>query len=154
MHFAIIPLVGFIIVLVGLILMLVGLYTAGRADAAYQTAFIVTIVNLVLNLFSGLIPLLGIVCDVLGIVQVYLICTTSARLLAEKGDTVTAARGLFVWKLYVACIAVEILCFLLLGILGLYALMVLLSFVMLIVSLVGAILYLIFLYRASNSLQY
>ena len=77
--FAIIPLVGFIIVLVGLILMLVGLYTAGRADAAYQTAFIVTIVNLVLNLFSGLIPLLGIVCAVLGIVQVYLIWSVPPR---------------------------------------------------------------------------
>lgn len=148
------PLVGWIAAIVGLILFLVGLNEAGRADAGYRTAFLVTIANLVVSLLSGVLGILSIVSDILAIAAVYLVCITTANLLFSKGDPATAGRGLFVWKLYAACMVVEIIC----AALALIPLINLLAWVVLVItaimSLVGGILYLMFLYRASKSLQY
>lgn len=147
-----IPLVGGFLVLAGFIVNLVGLYTAGQADGGYHTAFVLTIVRMIASLFSALLPLLSIIGSALSIMITYLVCTTSARLLTEKGDLETAARGLLVWKLYLACMVVSILCVVLALIPALFGLAVAVVLVTLIASLVGGILYLVFLYRASNSL--
>lgn len=145
---ALIPLIGGILALVGFIIMLVGLYTAGKADEGYRTAFFLTIANLIL----GLIPFLGFVGTILSIITTYLVCTTTARLLTARGDTATAARGLFVWKLYAACLVVSLVCALLLFVPLINVAAILMEVVVGIASLVGGILYLMFLYRASDSL--
>ena len=143
---AIIPLIGGFLALAGLIVMLVGLHTAGKADDGYRTAFILTVAGLILSF----IPLLSLI----GIITTYLVCTTTARLLTEKGDLETAAKGLFVWKLYAACLVVSLVCALLLFVPIINVAALLLELATAIASLVGGILYLMFLYRASDSLMY
>ena len=147
---AIIPLIGGILALVGFIIMLVGLYTAGKADDGYRTAFILTVAGLILSF----IPLLSLIVNILSIITTYLVCTTTARLLTARGDTATAARGLFVWKLYAACLVVSLVCALLLFVPLINVAAILMEVVVGIASLVGGILYLMFLYRASDSLMY
>ena len=145
---AIIPLIGGILALAGYIVMLVGLYTAGKADDGYRTAFFLTIASLIL----GFIPILSLVGSVFNIITTYLVCTTTARLLMETGATATAARGLFIWKLYAACLVVSLVCALLLFVPIINVAALLLELATAIASLVGGILYLMFLYRASDSL--
>ena len=147
---AIIPLIGGILALAGYIVMLVGLYTAGKADDGYRTAFFLTIASLIL----GFIPVLSLIGSVFNIITTYLVCTTTARLLMERGDTATAARGLFIWKLYAACLVVSLVCALLLFVPIINVAALLLELATAIASLVGGILYLMFLYRASDSLGY
>ena len=147
---AIIPLIGGILALVGYIVMLVGLYTAGKADDGYRTAFFLTIAGLIFSL----LPILSIVSSIFNIITTYLVCTTTARLLTERGDLETAAKGLFVWKLYAACLVVSLVCALLLFVPIINVAAVLVQVVTAIASLVGGVLYLMFLYRAANSLKY
>ena len=147
---AIIPLIGGFLALAGLIVMLVGLHTAGKADDGYRTAFILTVAGLILSF----IPLLSLIVNILSIITTYLVCTTTARLLTEKGDLETAAKGLFVWKLYAACLVVSLVCALLLFVPIINVAALLLEIATAIASLVGGILYLMFLYRASDSLMY
>ena len=142
------PLIGTIAVLVGFVMMLVGLHTAGKADDGYRTAFILTVAGLILSF----IPLLSLIVNILSIITTYLVCTTTARLLTARGDTATAARGLFVWKLYAACLVVSLVCALLLFVPIINVAALLLEIATAIASLVGGILYLMFLYRASDSL--
>lgn len=145
---AIIPLIGGILALAGYIVMLVGLYTAGKADDGYRTAFFLTIASLIL----GFIPFLSLIGSIFNIITTYLVCTTTACLLTERGDLETAAKGLFVWKLYAACLVVSLVCALLLFVPLINVAAILMEVVVGIASLVGGILYLMFLYRASDSL--
>ena len=144
------PLIGTIAVLVGFVMMLVGLHTAGKADDGYRTAFFLTIVNLILSL----IPFLGFVSSIFSIVVTYLVCTTTARLLTEKGDLAAASRGLLVWKLYLVCMVVSVASGILAVIPGLLGLAAAVSLLNWLAYLVGGILYIVFLYRASNSLMH
>lgn len=146
----IIPMIGGILALVGYVVALVGLYTASKADEGYRTAFFLTIATLILQF----IPILSVLGSIFSIITTYLVCTTTARLLTEKGDTDTAARGLFVWKLYAACLVVSLVCTLLLLIPIINVMAVLVNVVVAIATFVGGILYLIFLYRASDSLMH
>ena len=147
---ALIPLIGVILALAAFIVMLVGLYTAGKADDGYRTAFILTIASLILSF----IPFLNLIGSIFNIITTYLVCTTTARLLTERGDLETAAKGLFVWKLYAACLVVSLVCALLLFVPIINVAAALLEVATAIASLVGAILYLMFLYRASDSLMH
>ena len=150
----IIPLVGWIVAIAGLVLFLVGLHEAARADEGYRAAFYVEIAILALSLLNLFLGALGIFISALSLVSVYLVCNTTSSLLSAKGDLTAAARGRLVWKIYVVCAAVSIVC----SILLLFPLLNVLGLVIIvpnaIASLVGSILYLMFLYQASNSLRY
>ena len=104
--FSFIPFVG----LIGLIVTLVGLNTASKAHPGYKTAFTIAIVNIVVSLLCVFLGPLSILVSILSVVMVYMICTTSAELLCEKGDAEQAARAQTVWKIYTGCLVVSIVC--------------------------------------------
>ena len=147
------PFVGPILAIIGLVLNLVGLNTASQAHPGYKTAFTVAIVSIVVSILSIFLSFLSIVTTILGLVMVYYICTTSAELLGAKGDAYQAAKGLSVWKLYLGCTVVTVVCLLLafIPIINIFAAIV--SVIAAIVLLVAGILYVIFLYKAQESLQ-
>lgn len=146
----IIPLVGWIASIVGLVLFLVGLRQAAGADEGYRAAFYVEIAILALSVLNLFLGVLGIFTSVLSLVSVYLVCNTTSSLLSAKGDLAAAAWGQLVWKIYVVCAVVSIIC----SILILFPLLSALGLVIVvpnaIASLAGSILYMIFLYRASK----
>jgi len=147
--FSFIPFVG----LIGLIVTLVGLNTASKAHPGYKTAFTIAIVNIVVSLLCVFLGPLSILVSILSVVMVYMICTTSAELLCEKGDAEQAARAQTVWKIYTGCLVVSIVCTILALIPFINVLAAAVIVVTVIVQLVGGILYLVFLYKASDSLQ-
>lgn len=148
-----IPLLGGILALVGLILVLVGLNEASAAADGYRTAFWLGIASIVVKVLSIVIPLLGLVSSILAFVEVYLVCITTADILDETGDPATAAKGRFVWKLYIVCTVIIVVCSLLVLIPGVVILAALVMIPTVIATLVAGIQYLIFLYRASAFLS-
>lgn len=148
-----IPLVGGILALVGLILTLVGLNEASAAADGYRTAFWTGIVSIVVDVLAVFLSPLGVVSSILSFVMVYLVCITTADILDETGDPATAAKGRFVWKLYVVCTVIIVVCALLALIPGVVVLAALVMIPTVIATLVAGIQYLIFLYRASSFLS-
>lgn len=150
---SLIPLIGGILAIVGLVLQLVGMYTAGEVHRGFKTAFTVTIINLVLSFVSAFVPFMSILTTILGLVEVYLVCQAAADLLREKGDEFQADKGLRVWKMYLVCTVITVVCMVLalIPLLGLIAAVV--AVIASIVLLVAGILYIIFLYRAQESLN-
>lgn len=148
-----IPLLGGILALVGLILILVGLNEAAQAAEGYRTAFWLGIASIVAAVLSLFVPGVGLVGDILSFIIVYLVCTTTANILDENGDPATAAKGRFVWKLYIVCTIIMVICGVLALIPGVVILAGLVLIPTVIASLVAGIQYLIFLYRASTFLS-
>ena len=147
-----IPLLGWILSLVGLILTLVGLNEAAHAEDGYRTAFQLGIAAVVLGVLSVFLPLVGLIGNILSLVVVYLVCNTTADILEAEGDPATAAKGRFVWKLYVVCTVIMVVCGLVALIPGAVILAGLVIIPTAIASIVAGIQYLIFLYRAYNFL--
>ena len=148
-----IPLIGGILALVGAIMILVGLNEASAAADGYRTAFWIDIAAIVVEVLAIFIPPLGVVSSILFFVMVYLVCNITADILDETGDPATAAKGRFVWKLYVVCTVITVVCTLLALIPGVVILAALVMIPTLIATLVAGIQYLIFLYRASGFLS-
>ncbi len=161
---------GPILALTSLVLTLIGLSSAGRGDSGYRTAFSVTIVNLAVTAAASLVlaiaiyfipslsgvlaALLTIVSSLLGFLAVYYVCTTSSALLEDR-ETALSMRAATVWKLYGACIAITVVCGLT-ALLPFTATLVLAGGVSLLASIVQAVagvLYMLFLYRASEVFQ-
>lgn len=154
-----IPLVGGLGVLVGLVMGLVGLHTASPAHPLFKKAFMATIASIVVSFLGGIVgegnilqSMLNIVATVLGFLTVYYVCVAAGHLLSAKGDQATADSGTTVWKLNAICSVVGVVCgfFVLVPIISIVANLSLLGVA--IASIVGGILYLIFLNRASQSL--
>lgn len=150
--FSIIPLLGWIAAIVGTVLQLVGLNQAGRAAEGYRTAFQMSIAVLVLSVLGVFLPFMSLISSLVSLGVLYCVCTTTADLL-DGFDTETAQRGRTVWKICLGCTIASVVC----GLLALVPLINILAAVALVISgiiaLVGSILYLIFLYRASDSLR-
>lgn len=146
---AFIPLIGLILALIGAIMILAGLNEASAASDGYRTAFWVDIAAIVVKVLAVFISPLGLVSSILAFVMVYLVCITTADILDETGDPATAAKGRFVWKLYVVCTVIIVVCSLLALIPGVVILAALVMIPTVIATLVAGIQYLIFLYRAS-----
>lgn len=150
----VIPLVGWIAGIVGIVLFLVGLHEAAGADEGYRAAFYVEIAMLVLNVLGNFIGILDILTSLLTALAVYLVCAITANLLCAKGDSATAGWGRLVWKVNAVCVAVAVVCYILSIIPGVAVLALVVLIPTAIASLVGGILYMTFLYRASRSLRY
>ena len=147
-----IPLAGPFLALAGLIVTLVGLNASGRAHEGYRTAFTLSIVSIVLSVLTLFIGFLSIIVSILDVAIVYYVCTTSAGLLSQKGDAYQAAKGATVWKIYAGCLVVSIICSILAIVPLINVFAAIASVITAIVQLVGMILYVVFLYKAQESL--
>lgn len=151
--FSFIPLLGSILALVGLILTLIGLNEAAQVEYDYKTAFMLSIAAIVLNVLGLFLPFMNLIASILDFAVVYCICNTTAAILDAEGDGATAAKGRFVWKLYIVCTIIMVVCGLLALIPGVVILAALVIIPTAIASIVAGIQYLIFLYRASTFLS-
>lgn len=153
-------LLGGILFLVSTVMSIGALNVAAPSHPYFGRAFWVNIVSLVLNglvLFvgayqwTGLVAVLSVVILALGVYYVYLVCTAAGQLLTVNGYATLADKGSTVWKIYLGC-AIALCCF---------AVMALVPFLLavagvavvgtLIATLVGGILYLIFLNNAYHA---
>ena len=138
---------------------LVGLNEAGKDIEGCKTAFLLTIVNMVVSVLKN-IPFLGtgflgalfsIAGYILGFLIVYYVCKSVADVL-EQNEPDVAKTGHMVWKINLVCYAAEIIIAVLALIPLLNILAAFASIIIAIVSLVASILYMIFLYKSSNAL--
>lgn len=142
-------------------LALIGLYQCRKDDAGYRTAFMLTIVQLVLDLARTFLPepynsILSIVVDAVGLAILYYVCITTNRLLQEVGaDEKLIDRGVVVWKLNLVCTVIVIVCQLLGLIPGDISTVIagFVAIIALVAQIVGMILYLLYLRNAYRTLQ-
>lgn len=149
-----IPLVGGILAIIGLVLEVVALYGASKLDQGYHTAFILTIVNIVLSVLElfavGVFAsLVGIVSSVISLGILYFVITTTCKYLEVSGSPEVAQKGMNVWKINLICTIASVVLVLLAFV---PVLSVLLGIVIAIVQIVAYILYLIFLYKGYHAL--
>lgn len=145
-------LIGPVIILVGSILILVGLYRARGDDEGYNTAFMLSIINIVLGIISiffwegGLMSnLLDIITTIISLAVTYFVCITTANLLHSVGAVETEQRGRTVWNIYLVSNIIAVVLDLLLFIPLLNVLAVIGMLVAAIAQLVGCVMYLMFL---------
>lgn len=153
-----VPLLGSLLAIAGGVVELVGLYKAGNDDQGYRTALIFVAVGIVVNLVAGFIgegflnSVLSVAGEVLDLLAVVQVCTTTSLLLHSVGNEPLSRRGSTVMKLYVACTAVSIVCGILSVVPIVNILAGLVSVVAAIALVVGYVLYLMFLYGSSKAL--
>lgn len=142
--------------IVAFVLNLLALYGAGRKDQGYKTAFILSIVGIVVSIVGAIAgeTVLGSIISIISIVinlgiLYYVVITTNSCLEGSDAPDL-AAKGNNVWKLNLICsIAAVVLTVLLLIVPMLAAV---LAIVVGIVEIVAAILYMIYLYKSSKAL--
>lgn len=155
---AFIPFVGVLLVVVGGIVSLVGLNKAGTDDEGYRTAFMLTIISIVVSVISGFLgqsvlgSLLNIVSSILSLAIIYFVCITTANLLCHAGATDLADRGRKVWNINLSCTVLGVVLTLLLFIPVLNILAIVGVIVVAIIELVGYIMYLMFLHGSYKAL--
>lgn len=143
-----------------LVLQLIGLNTAAPAHEVYGYAWTVTIISIVVNIVGTLVGehglvgnLLIMVGDVLDATAVYFICTATIELLMGKMDEFLAERGLVIRRMYLAFTAVSLVCTLLSGVPLLNILAWVGGMIASVMLLVAGVLFVMFLYHASESLM-
>lgn len=146
---------GGILGIIAFVLNLLALYGAGKLEKGYNTAFVLSIVGIVLSVLSlinsvALSTIVSVVSTVVNLAILYFVITTTCKLLEAQGANDIAQKGVTVWKINLIC-AVAAVVLILLCLISL-ALAAILSVVAGIVALVGGILYLIFLYKSYNTL--
>ena len=123
------------------IISLVGLYGAGKDIAGCKTAFILTIVQLIVSFISGLIKtgvlhtVFNVANYVFGLLIIYFVCTSVAEVMNQVGAADISNKGLTVWKINLVCYIILIV-----------------SIITSIVSIVADIIYMIFLNQAYKAL--
>lgn len=150
-----VPVVGIVLLIIGMALVPVGLYRASADDEGYKTAFIISIVNLVVGVVGVFVgdgvfgSILDIVSSILNLAVVYYVVNTTGNLAHSMGNDELPAKGHTVWMLYLICTVASVIIALLsfIPLLG-----AALAIVLLIVQLVAYILYLVFLSMASKAL--
>lgn len=149
---------GVICVLAGGIMCLVGLSKAGAAHQNFRSAMVMTVAGMVLSVLGNMFSrgflggIVTIAASVVSFLVTYYVCTASGMLLESKGDLAQADRAALIWKLFGGCTAVSVLCILVGWIPLLNLLAAVPAVIAGVVSLVASVLYLIFLYRAYQSL--
>lgn len=159
---AVIPLIGIIGgigALVFGIMSLLGLNKAGRDIEGCKKAFMLTLIQIVLNVLStflGAVPVVGLILSlatyVVSFLIVYFVCTSVAAVMREIGQDSIASTGETVYKINLVCYAVMIIAVILAMIPALLVIAGIVSIVVSIASVVAEILYMIFLYKSSNAL--
>lgn len=155
-----VPVIGTIAALAGAVCSIYGLYTLSKADADYQTAFMLTIANFAVSLFSTVIlnneGIFAFLCSAASLVinaaVIYFICSTTGRLLRGIDDTVEQ-RGGIIWRAVMLCTIVEIACALLVYIPIINIAAMVIQVIAMVIQLVISILYLIFLWQGQKTLR-
>ena len=144
-----------IVSIVGFMLNLVALYAAGKLEKGYNTAFMLSIAGIVVSVIDAFAgkgvfgALVSIVSTVIGLGVLYFVVSTTNGLLNTSGANEVAAKGEKVWKINLICVVASVVLSLLAFIPVLAGL---LAVVVFIVEVVGAILYLVYLYNSSKAL--
>lgn len=152
------------------IVALVGLNTAAPAHPKFRAAFrlnialcILGVIVAVLSVFqkagvslgqTTLLLAVAILVVALGVWSVYLICTAAGEILTVNGYATLADKGVTVWKIFLVTSAAMIVFMLLALVPVLLIVAGILVIGTVIAMLVGAILYMIFLYNAYHALLY
>lgn len=154
----ILGIVGSIAAIVGSILILVGLYSTRDAHPNYQYAFYMAIAGIVMNALAMIFTegflssLVSVGSTAVSFFQLYFICTASGELLNAKGDSYQADRATLIWKINAVCALVSIAAVLVSWIPVINVIAAVAVLVAGIAEIVAAVLYLIFLYKGSQSL--
>lgn len=149
--------IGSIVGAVAMVLTLLGLKQAAMDEEGYNSAFIFTIINLVigfLNKGNGLLSsVLSAAGSILSFCILYCICNSTKKLLDSAGENSLANLGTAVWVINVMCTIVVIVIRFVAWIPILNILAGIAAILTLLVALVGAILYLVFLSKSGNALS-
>lgn len=153
-----VPLVGLVLLLAGIACEIYGYITAAKSDTGYMNAVFCLGGNLVAEFLKGILgtgvlaSLFGVISSILSLAAVYFMCQTTGRLL-EASHPELAIRAAMLWKLYLACAVVSVVCAVL-GVIPLIGILAgVLGWVVALAMLVADVLYLIFLYQAQNALR-
>lgn len=153
-----INLIALIAILGFLVLSLIGLNEAGRDIGGCKTAFQLTVAELMLNILSGLLgdgileTLVSAASSVAGFLALYFVCSSVAEVLRTLSYNDIASRGELVWKINLACYAVEIIMSFLSLVPHLNILAAPAGIMTSVVSVIAGILYIMFLYKSANAL--
>jgi hypothetical protein len=153
-----VPLVGSLIIIVGGILDIVGLNKAMADDNGYQTALILSVVNIVVSAVSnfagdGVVgSLMSLVSTVVSLGVTYYVVTTTCNLLHSVGAADIEAKGKTVWTINLVCAVVSVVLDVLMLVPIIQILAAVGAFIVAIVTLVGYVLYLLFLNKAYPAL--
>ncbi|MBR5337596.1 MAG: hypothetical protein IK152_06395 [Lachnospiraceae bacterium] len=151
----IVPLLGTILGMYGMlacyIISIYGLYLVSNDIPGCRTAFIVSIVNtvfMVARLFSGNLWFMGTISSVISFLALFLVCKSLSEDLREHGMLEIADRGETVWKINLICSAISIVVSIMMYIPLINLIGALLGAVNALASVVGSVLYFIFLYKS------
>lgn len=157
--FALIPLLGAVAVIAGGVLSILGFYTLSRAHEGYKTAFILLLANVVIQLLSSAFSETGFwgtcfsfVGAFLNAMVIYYVCNTTSAML-ENQDPAVAALGHKIWKGVILGTIVEMICVVLSLIPLIDVLALIVAFIISILQLIIAILYLVFLWKSQKVLR-
>lgn len=157
--FSWIPFLGSWISLAACILTIYAFYTMSQSTSGYKNAFVLTIAQLIVSAITLFIfkegvlnSIFAMVLTVINFLVVYFVCNSTGELLYGV-DNALAQRAATLWKIYLICTAVSIVCSLLSVIPIINILAGLVKGVIIIVQFVAAILYMIFLWRSQKVLQ-
>lgn len=155
----ILPTVGSVFLLVSGLLALVGLNRAGADEEGYRTAFMLSIVSVVVSAVSMFTradsfmgSLVSIVSGIVSLIIIYFVCTTTSKLLRTVGREALYQRGHTVWTINLACTVLGVVLSMLMFIPILNVLAAFAGVIVGIVKLVGYVLYLMFLYGSYKAL--
>lgn len=159
---ALIPVVGLVAGLaawVFIILGILGLWQAGKDIEGCKTAFMLTIAGLVvvvLHTFlqTGILgTILALADTLLDLAVIYFVCHSVGEVLTKNGSNDVAKLGNTVWLINLVCALVSVVVVILALIPVLGAVIAGIgSFLVAIASLVGGVLYIMFLYKSSKAL--
>ncbi len=155
-----VPVIGMVAMLAGTVCSIYGLYTLSKADADYQTAFMLTIANFAVSLFSVVIlngtGVFAFICNIVSLLvnaaEIYFICSATGRLLRGIDDSVER-RGEMIWRVVWLCTIVEIACALLVYIPIINIAAMVIQVIILVIQTVISVLYLIFLWQGQKALR-
>lgn len=140
------------------VLSLIGLYGAGKDIAGCKTAFMITIINMIVSVVgtlagAGILGVIFSIADsVLSFLICYFVCTSVSAVMNQIGAADVAAKGGLVWKINAVCYAILIVIAILGMIPGLALIASVAAVGVMIASLVATVFYMIFLNKSSQAL--
>lgn len=156
----IINIVGLFAILASVIMNFIGVMDAAKDDPGYRKALSYTIIQFLLSLLqifleenSIVFRLVDLAGSVFGLMVLYHICHTTAKLLRLQHSNDIAAEGRRVWDINIKCLAAAVLCTLICFIPFVNIIAVLALVVIAIVNVYAAILYIIFIYHSYHRLE-
>lgn len=146
--------ISLICVIVGGVMTLVGLYGLRPLEPEYRTAFLLSIINLVLgligdNLGQNIGSIIDIAQGVISLVIIWLLIQATGRLMSQVGREDLVELGGQVWKITLACTVIEVV----LGLLPLAGSLGLTSVVLVVVLVVGIVVQCVFLSYLNKAAQ-